>query len=159
MASLTALVAILLTSSAVGAGLWAMGADSSAKRERAAAQRERDTAKQSDLTAEFAKQEADRATREAEQSRRLLYASDMSLAQQAWDAGLTGRDVLVRHWPQAGQKDLRGFDGAASGGSAATAAGRRCAATREGSPRSPSRRTARHSLQAAIPTTESASGT
>jgi WD40 repeat protein/serine/threonine protein kinase len=112
VASLTALVALLLVSSAVGAGLWAVSADSSALREMAAAERERDAAKQADLAADFAKQQADLATREAEKSRRLLYASDMNLAVQAWDAGLTGRarDLLKRQWPQPGQEDLRGFE-------------------------------------------------
>src|SRR5262249_10538248 len=61
---------------------------------------------------EFAKQQADRATREADRSRRLLYASDMNLALQSWDAGDTGRarDLLERQWPQPGQEDLRGFE-------------------------------------------------
>jgi WD40 repeat protein/serine/threonine protein kinase len=112
VASLTALVALLLVSSAVGAGLWAVSADNSAEREMAAAERERDAARQADLAAEFAKQQADRATREADLSRRLLYASDMNLALQCWDAGLTGRarDLLERQWPQPGQEDLRGFE-------------------------------------------------
>src|SRR5262249_12073954 len=59
-----------------------------------------------------AEDQADRATREADHSRRLLYASDMSLALQSWDAGDTGRarDLLERQWPQPGQEDLRGFE-------------------------------------------------
>jgi WD40 repeat protein/serine/threonine protein kinase len=57
-------------------------------------------------------EEAGNATREANRSRRLLYASDMSLAQQAWEPGDTGRarDLLERQWPEAGQEDLRGFE-------------------------------------------------
>src|SRR5262249_745240 len=41
-----------------------------------------------------------------------LYASDMNLALQSWDAGLTGRarDLLERQWPRPGQEDLRGFE-------------------------------------------------
>jgi WD40 repeat protein/serine/threonine protein kinase len=60
----------------------------------------------------IAEGEADRATREADQSRRLLYASDMSLALHAWEAGTFGhaRTALERHRPQAGQEDLRGFE-------------------------------------------------
>ena len=60
----------------------------------------------------IALEEADRATREADQSRRLLYASDMSLALHAWEAGTLGhaRAALERHLPQAGQEDLRGFE-------------------------------------------------
>jgi WD40 repeat protein/serine/threonine protein kinase len=59
-----------------------------------------------------AEAQADRATREVDRSRHLLYASDMGLAQQAWEAGDTGRarDLLERQWPQAGQEDLRGFE-------------------------------------------------
>jgi WD40 repeat protein/serine/threonine protein kinase len=112
VASLTALVALLLVSSAVGAVFWAVSADSSAKRERAAAERERDAAKQADLAAEFAKQQAGRATREAGRSRRQLYASDMSMAYQAWEAGDTGRagELLRSQWPQTGKEDLRGFE-------------------------------------------------
>src|SRR5262249_32301959 len=50
----------------------------------------------------IAQQEADRANREADRSRRLLYASDMSMAYQAWDAGDTGRarGLLRSQWPQ-----------------------------------------------------------
>jgi eukaryotic-like serine/threonine-protein kinase len=60
----------------------------------------------------FAVDQANLATAEADRSRRLLYASDMSLAQQAWEAGDTGRAraLLERQWPQAGQEDLRGFE-------------------------------------------------
>jgi WD40 repeat protein/serine/threonine protein kinase len=51
-------------------------------------------------------EQADRATREAEHSRRLLYAADMNLACQAWDAGDTGRAraLLERQRPPAGQE-------------------------------------------------------
>jgi WD40 repeat protein len=49
---------------------------------------------------------------EADRSRHLLYISDMNLAQQAWEAGDTGRarNLLERQWPRDGQKDLRGFE-------------------------------------------------
>jgi WD40 repeat protein len=52
------------------------------------------------------------ATREMQLSRHMLYASDMNLAQQAWEAGSFGRAkaVLERHMPQPGQSDLRGFE-------------------------------------------------
>jgi WD40 repeat protein/serine/threonine protein kinase len=52
------------------------------------------------------------AVRQAGRSRRLLYASDMSLALHAWEVGDTGRalDLLERQWPQAGQQDLLGFE-------------------------------------------------
>jgi WD40 repeat protein len=60
----------------------------------------------------IAVEQAELATREADLSRRLLYASDMNLAQQAWETGTFGRAraVLERHVPQAGQPDLRGFE-------------------------------------------------
>jgi WD40 repeat protein/serine/threonine protein kinase len=56
----------------------------------------------------IAVEQADRATREAERSRRLLYAADMSLAQQAWEAGDTGRAraLLERQRPPAGQEEF-----------------------------------------------------
>jgi WD40 repeat protein/serine/threonine protein kinase len=52
------------------------------------------------------------AVEQADRSRQLLYASDMTLAYQAFEAGDTGRAraLLERHWPQAGQEDLRGFE-------------------------------------------------
>jgi WD40 repeat protein len=62
-----------------------------------------------------AREEA-RKRREAEERertiRRLLYAADMNLAQQAWDAGNVGlaRDLLEAHRPRPGQEDLRGFE-------------------------------------------------
>jgi WD40 repeat protein/serine/threonine protein kinase/tetratricopeptide (TPR) repeat protein len=54
VASLTAMVAILLVASAVGASLWAVSADNSAQREKAAAKRANDAADQAELAAEFA---------------------------------------------------------------------------------------------------------
>jgi WD40 repeat protein/serine/threonine protein kinase len=52
------------------------------------------------------------AVEQAGRSRHLLYISDMNLAQQAWEAGDTGRALalLERQVPQDGQKDLRGFE-------------------------------------------------
>jgi WD40 repeat protein/serine/threonine protein kinase len=60
----------------------------------------------------IAEGQAKRATAEADRSRRLLYASEMSLAHQVWAAGDTGRTraMLETQWPQAGQEDLRGFE-------------------------------------------------
>jgi WD40 repeat protein/DNA-binding SARP family transcriptional activator len=45
-------------------------------------------------------------------SRRLLYAAQMSLAQQAWDAGNVGRtiELLNNQRPKPGQEDLRSFE-------------------------------------------------
>jgi WD40 repeat protein/serine/threonine protein kinase len=60
----------------------------------------------------LAVEQAEFATREMHLSRRLVYASDMNLAQQAWESGIFGRAraVLERQLPQAGQEDLRGFE-------------------------------------------------
>jgi WD40 repeat protein len=54
----------------------------------------------------IAVEQADAAKREADQSRRLLYAADMTLACQAFDAGDTGRAraLLERQRPTAGQE-------------------------------------------------------
>ena len=56
----------------------------------------------------IADEQANLATREADHSRRLLYASDMNLAYQAWEAGDTGRarDLLERQRPPAGQEEF-----------------------------------------------------
>jgi WD40 repeat protein/tRNA A-37 threonylcarbamoyl transferase component Bud32 len=53
-----------------------------------------------------------RIDREREKLRLNLYAADMKLAHQAWRDGLLeeARQVLDRHRPVAGQKDLRGFE-------------------------------------------------
>jgi WD40 repeat protein len=112
VASLMALVALLLVCSAVGTGLWAVSADNAAQREKTAADREREAAAQSEHSAELAKQQADRATREADRSRHLLYVSDLNLAQQAWVTGDTGGALalLDRQVPHDGQDDLRGFE-------------------------------------------------
>ena len=60
----------------------------------------------------LATQEADRAENEAQRSRRLLYASDMQLAGQAWQQNDINRvvDLLVRHSPTSTKDDLRCFE-------------------------------------------------
>ncbi len=66
--------------------------------------------------AERAEADADGQARKAsesqQQSRRLLYASDMNLAQQALKLNNLGkaRRLLDRHWPQSGEEDLRGWE-------------------------------------------------
>src|SRR6185503_8284675 len=61
---------------------------------------------------ERADTQARRAAENQEQSRRLLYASDMSLAQQALKLNNLGRArrLLDRHRPQPGEEDLRGWE-------------------------------------------------
>jgi WD40 repeat protein len=54
----------------------------------------------------------DKAQDEAERRRRLLYVSDMNVAQQAWEAANVVRvlDLLNRHRPEPDQEDFRGFE-------------------------------------------------
>jgi WD40 repeat protein/serine/threonine protein kinase len=80
------------------------------------AERQKDIAQSAEVgeaaQRKIALQKAECASREVDRSRRLVYAADMSLAQQAWDAGDTGRahDILERQWPEDGREDLRGFE-------------------------------------------------
>ena len=60
--------------------------------------------------AQLAKEKAEE---EAEQRRRLLYASNMNLAMQAWDVGNVDRTFQLLdqyRLPEPGQEDLRGFE-------------------------------------------------
>jgi len=52
------------------------------------------------------------AVRQRDQARRLLYASDMNLAQRSFDAGniALGISLLESHRPRSGEEDLRGFE-------------------------------------------------
>jgi WD40 repeat protein len=52
------------------------------------------------------------AQEQAETNRRLLYAADMNLAQQAWETGDLGRaqELLARQQPRPGQADLRTWE-------------------------------------------------
>jgi serine/threonine protein kinase/WD40 repeat protein len=72
------------------------------KEQRAQAERER----------ERADAQAQKASESQEQSRRLLYASDMNLAQQALRHNNVGkaRRLLDRHRPKPGEEDLRGWE-------------------------------------------------
>jgi len=56
--------------------------------------------------------ERDRALRQEVANRRLLYAAQMSQAQQHWTAANLDRmqQLLLSYLPQAGQEDLRGFE-------------------------------------------------
>ena len=74
--------------------------EAEAERQRADAERQRADA------------QARKATESQEQSRRLLYASDMNLAQQSLKQNNLGRArrLLDRHRPQPGEEDLRGWE-------------------------------------------------
>ncbi|MBI3414273.1 MAG: protein kinase [Verrucomicrobia bacterium] len=79
-------------------------------------QQQRVEAQSAQKVAETAQQHADTQARKTsesqEQSRRLLYASDMNLAQQSLKLNNLGRArrLLERHRPQPGAEDLRGWE-------------------------------------------------
>ena len=52
------------------------------------------------------------AASERDHAQQLLYASDMNLAQRAFESGNVGlgRDLLESHRPKSGERDLRGFE-------------------------------------------------
>ncbi|MEK6407385.1 MAG: serine/threonine-protein kinase [Acidobacteriota bacterium] len=56
--------------------------------------------------------QARKATEHVRINRRLLYAAQMNLAEQAWETTNIARlrDLVERHWPQPGEEDLRGFE-------------------------------------------------
>jgi WD40 repeat protein/tRNA A-37 threonylcarbamoyl transferase component Bud32 len=78
--------------------------------------RQRLTAESAQSAAETERERANAQARKAseneQQSRRLLYASDMNLAQQALKLNNLGkaRRLLERHRPQPGEEDLRGWE-------------------------------------------------
>lgn len=88
----------------------------SEKNQRAAAQQKQAEAESERLRAQAEQQRADTQARKAsesqQQARRLLYASDMNLAQQALRLNNLGkaRRLLDRHRPQPGEEDLRGWE-------------------------------------------------
>ena len=84
--------------------------------QRNRAEQQRTEAEAAQKVAESEKQRADAQARKAvenqEQSRRLLYAADMNLAQQAVNQNNFGRArrLLDRHRPTPGSEDLRGWE-------------------------------------------------
>src|SRR5262249_5064101 len=78
--------------------------------------RQRLTAESAQSAAETERERANAQARKAseneQRSRRLLYASDMNLAQQALNLNNLGkaRRLLERHRPQPGEEDLRGWE-------------------------------------------------
>ncbi len=87
-----------------------------AEKQRQMAQQKQAEAEDERSRAETEQQRADaqarKATESQEHSRRLLYASDMNLAQQSLKLNNLGkaRRLLERHRPQPGEEDLRGWD-------------------------------------------------
>jgi hypothetical protein len=80
-----------------------------ARHARYSEQRQRLEAQSAQGRAETEKQRADA---QAQHARRLLYGSDMNLAQQALKLNNVGRArrLLDRHRPQPGEEDLRGWE-------------------------------------------------
>src|SRR6266404_9120709 len=56
--------------------------------------------------------QARKATEQVRINRRLLYAAQMNLAEQAWETTNIARlrDLVESQWPQPGEEDLRGFE-------------------------------------------------
>src|ERR1035441_5383692 len=114
----TAVAAALVAG--IGVSTWQMFAARKAQRETEAArtgeQRQRLEAQSAQKAAETEQQRADSEERKAvdsqQRSRRLLYASDMNLAQQSLKLNNLGlaRRLLERHRPQRGDEDLRGWE-------------------------------------------------
>jgi WD40 repeat protein/serine/threonine protein kinase len=100
----TAFVVLLLVGTAVSAWQAVLAQANENKANAHAAQAERKE--------QEAKNERDQVRALNEKFRRTLYASDMNLAQHAWDAGGAGlvRNLLERHIPRAGETDLRDFE-------------------------------------------------
>jgi len=104
----------------IGVSTWQTFAARKAQRETEVArngeQQQRLEAQSAQKVSETEQQRADAQARKAsesqQQSRRLLYASDMNLAQQSLKLNNLGRArrLLDRHRPQPGEEDLRGWE-------------------------------------------------
>ena len=83
-----------------------------AEQSRVATENEAEAHKLTLLAKASAEHARDEAHRRGLQTRRLLYVSHMSLAQQASEQGDAARvhDLLERHQPRAGKTDLRGWE-------------------------------------------------
>jgi serine/threonine protein kinase/WD40 repeat protein len=101
-----AMVVALALVVGIGVSTWQMIA---ARHARNGEQRQRLEAQSAQGRAETERQRADA---QAQHSRRLLYGSDMNLAQQALKLNNVGRArrLLERHRPQPGEDDLRGWE-------------------------------------------------
>ena len=114
----TAVVIALMAG--IGVSTWQTFAARKAQRDAEAArngeQQQRLEAQSAQKVAETERQRADAQARKAsesqQQARRLLYAADMNLAQQALKLNNLGkaRRLLERHRPQSGEEDLRGWE-------------------------------------------------
>jgi WD40 repeat protein/serine/threonine protein kinase len=71
-----------------------------------------ENAKQAQKNEQEANQKRDEVQALNEKLQRTLYASDMNLAQHAWETGSIGyaRELLERHRPKPGETDLRNFE-------------------------------------------------
>lgn len=107
---------ILIASTAVAATVVVGGMYTRAERQRVAEAESRRIANEQREQAEHLQQVAESSAREAaasrEQVRQILYAADIQLAWNHWDANraIKMRDVLQRHSPAVGERDYRGFE-------------------------------------------------
>jgi eukaryotic-like serine/threonine-protein kinase len=101
----TMAIAVALCLGAIVSTMEAVRAMQSEKSEKAARQA-------ADIQHQLADENARKATDDEQVARRLLYASDTRLAQQAWEDGnLSSMDNLLQaHNPQPGEDDMRGFE-------------------------------------------------
>jgi WD40 repeat protein/serine/threonine protein kinase len=114
-ATSTALLAAAFISLAVGTLLLGR-ANTEIRIASAEAANQRDEATKARVVADIQRNRAEEQRTLAESreltARQYLYASQMSLAQQAWDSGRVGRvmELLDGQRPQSGQRDFRRFD-------------------------------------------------
>jgi WD40 repeat protein/serine/threonine protein kinase len=115
-AALVAAALVLGTAVSAWQALRASWAEGQAAQQRDVAQEQQAAAIKAAQQSATARENVTRAhealQRAAEDLRRALYVSDMTLAQEAWRQGQTRNvlQLLERHRPAAGQRDLRGFE-------------------------------------------------
>ena len=107
-----AVVALALVFGTVGStwqAVRATKAEADARRQRITAEANERRAIEKEQAAE---QERIKAEAARDEVRRTLYASDLNLAQIAWEHNNGARvlELLARHRPESGQADLRGFE-------------------------------------------------
>lgn len=119
VAGLAAAVALALIGGTIVSSFFAVRAQQSVRAERVARADAEEKRRLAETNEQLALEEGQRAERNAvaerqarEVAQRNLYLADMRLAQEAWQTGhlLRLRELLDRHVPQQGQRDLRGWE-------------------------------------------------